>query len=65
MFCPGCGTQNELKQGYCRQCGQALSGLRLTLEGTAERSLEKLRGARELINAGGATLLIFSLLAVS
>lgn len=65
MFCPGCGTQNELKQGYCRQCGQALSALRLSLEGTAERSLEKLKGARELLNAGSATLFVFSLIGLA
>jgi uncharacterized protein YacL len=62
MFCPRCGTQNELKQGYCRQCGQALSAVQLAVEGSADQSLEKLKASREWINAGSATLVVFTLI---
>jgi hypothetical protein len=65
MFCPACASQNEVEQGYCRQCGQALSGVRLALEGNAEESLEKLKAGEKWIKGGNATLLAFSLIAVA
>ena len=65
MFCPSCGTQNELQQGYCRQCGQALSGVRLALEGSADQSLEKLKASLEWINGGSTTLVVFTLIGLA
>jgi len=65
MFCPKCATQNELEQGYCRQCGQALSSVRLALEGSADQSLEKLKAGEKWITGGSATLVVFTLIALA
>src|SRR5215470_16022439 len=65
MFCPKCGTQNEQKQRYCRQCGQALSGVQLALEGSADQSLEKLKAGQRWINGGSATLVAFTLIGLA
>ena len=65
MFCPVCASQNELEQAYCRQCGQALSSVRLALEGNPEQSLEKLKAGEKWISGGSATLVAFSLIAVA
>lgn len=65
MFCPRCGTQNELQQAYCRYCGQALSVVQLALEGRADQSLEKLNASREWIRAGSATLAVFTLIGLA
>jgi hypothetical protein len=64
MFCPGCGSENDLRQGYCRQCGQALSSVRLALEGNAEQSLEKLKASEKWIQGGSTTLIVFTVIAV-
>src|SRR5262249_41910369 len=65
MFCPRCSAQNELQQGYCRQCGQALSGVRLALEGSTDQSLKKLKASQEWINGGTATLVVFTLIGLA
>jgi len=65
MFCPRCGTQDDLKPGYCRQCGQPLSAVLLALEGNADQSLEKLRASQRWINGGGATLVALTLIALA
>ena len=62
MFCPKCGTQDELNKGYCRQCGQALSGVQVALEGSADQSLQKLKASQKWIGAGSATLAVFTLI---
>jgi hypothetical protein len=64
MFWPRCATQNELERGFCRQCGQRLSGVRLALEGSAEQSLEKLQAGEKWISGGSATLVVFTLIAL-
>jgi len=65
VFCPRCSAENRSEQGYCRQCGQALSGVRLALDGNAARSLEKLGAGEKWLNAGTAALLAFTLIAVA
>ena len=65
MFCPRCAAQNESEQGYCRQCGQALSGVRLALEGSSRQSLEKLKAGEKWISGGSFTLVAFTLIAVA
>lgn len=65
MFCPRCGEQNELVQGFCRRCGQALAGVVLALEGRPEQSLEKLKAAAKWINAGSTTISIFTLVGIA
>src|SRR5262249_48857276 len=65
MFCPRCSAQNELQQGYCRQCGQALSGVRLALEGSTDQSLEKLKASQRWTNGGSAILVVFTLIGLA
>src|SRR5258708_39606826 len=62
MFCPRCATENTLEKGYCRQCGQRLTSVRLALEGTSEQSLAGLRAGEKWVSAGSATLLAFNLI---
>lgn len=64
MFCPRCGTQDEPEQGFCRQCGQSLSGVRLAVGGSPVKSLEALRDGEKLIHGGGNTLTVFTLVAL-
>jgi len=65
MFCPRCATENRNEQSYCRKCGQALSGVRLALDGNAERSLERLGAGEKWLNAGSSALLAFNLIAIA
>lgn len=56
MLCPRCGTENDLKQSYCRQCGLSLSTVRLTLEGHIDEARVKIQKARNtLLNGAGIT----------
>jgi len=64
MFCPKCATENSVEQGYCRQCGQRLAGVRLALEGTSDRSLENLRCGEKQIGGGLAALSAFTFVAI-
>jgi len=64
MFCPRCGTENGLEQGYCRQCGQALSDVRLSLEGKATQSLESLLAGSKWMNGGIAVIIVFTIIAL-
>src|SRR5262249_3691890 len=64
MFCPRCGTENELDQGYCRHCGQSLSDVRLALEGRATQSLDSLIAGGQWVNAGVVVLVVFTIIAV-
>jgi len=43
MFCPRCGTENDLAQKFCRQCGQSLSSVRLVLEGRVDEATATLQ----------------------
>ena len=65
MYCPTCGAQNDPKRDYCRQCGQSVSGVRLAVQGNAEQSLKKLRAGQKWINAGGDTLVAFTLIGLA
>lgn len=63
MFCPRCSTENGPEQGYCRQCGQALSDVRLALDGRPSESLERLKAGAKWMNGGIAVLVVFTLIA--
>jgi len=65
MFCPRCATENDREQGYCRQCGQRLLGVRLALEGSTDQSLEKLKAGEEWIKGGSAILVVFGAIALA
>ncbi|HEX5734871.1 MAG TPA: zinc-ribbon domain-containing protein [Blastocatellia bacterium] len=60
MFCPQCGASNERDQKFCRQCGQALTAVRLATEGRVDEALEKLRKGEDSLAAGAINLAIFS-----
>ena len=43
MFCPRCGTQNDVEQSYCSRCGSSLTFTRMSLEGRMDEALVKLK----------------------
>lgn len=67
MFCPRCGTENDLERSYCRTCGQTLSSVRLALEGHVDEAITTLRNEQKIsvhrIRLGASTLLILTALA--
>ena len=48
MFCPRCGTENNLEKRYCRHCGQPLSSVRLALEGRVDLAITTLQKGKSL-----------------
>ena len=64
MFCPRCAAENELRQGYCRQCGLGLADVALALNGAATESIAKLKSGSHLMNGGIGVLTSFMLVAV-
>ena len=48
MFCPRCGTENDSELSYCRSCGQALSAVRLALEGRVDQAITTLRNEQKV-----------------
>ncbi len=61
MYCPHCGTQNEPKKSYCRQCGQPLMSVQLVLEGRVDEATAKFAKAEDLLGGGLLTFAIFML----
>lgn len=61
MYCPQCGTQNEPRQGYCRQCGQPLMSVQLALDGKVDEATAKFKKAEDVLAAGLLTFAIFVL----
>lgn len=59
MFCPQCGTQNDARQSYCRQCGQPLATIRLALEGSADEALAKFKKGSDCVVGGLFTFGLF------
>jgi len=58
MICPRCGTENDLEQSYCRQCGLTLSTVRLALEGHLDEAMVKIKHARNTLrNGAGITVM--------
>ena len=64
MFCPQCGTHNDAKQSFCRQCGQPLSTVRLVLDGSADEALAKFRTGSDSVLGGLFTFGIFFAVAI-
>lgn len=62
MFCPQCGTENNLEQKYCRQRGQQVTDARIAVRGGAEEALARYQKGARLLSAG-SIFLIFSVLA--
>lgn len=61
MYCPQCGTQNEPRQSYCRQCGQPLTSVQLALDGRVDEATAKFKKAEDLLAGGLLTFAIFVL----
>ena len=63
MLCPQCGTENNLEQSYCRQCGLTLSTVRLALEGHLDEAMVKIKNARNTLrNGAGITAMLILIL---
>ena len=54
-----------MEQGYCRQCGQALSGIQWILDGNVEETQKRLEAAEKWIKAGNSTLIAFISIAIT
>src|SRR5262249_7115473 len=59
MFCPRCGAQNKTEQKFCRNCGGALTAVRMAIEGKVDEVKATLEKDIELIASGALTLVIF------
>jgi uncharacterized membrane protein YvbJ len=44
MFCPQCGSENNIEKKYCRQCGFSLSAVRLALDGRTDEAIKTIAG---------------------
>lgn len=44
MFCPECGSENDLEKGYCRRCGKSLASVRLAVGGSVEEAAKAVKG---------------------
>jgi uncharacterized OB-fold protein len=60
MYCPQCGTQNEPRQSFCRQCGQRLMSLQLALDGRVDEVSAIFSKAEDLLIAGAASTICLS-----
>ena len=62
MFCPQCGSENNLEKAYCSRCGLALTAVRLALDGRVDEAIKISDGDRKLrryrIRMGIASLFI-------
>lgn len=64
MFCPQCGTHNDVQQRFCRQCGQPLATVRLVLDGSADEAIAKFRKGSDSVVGGLFTFCIFFVIAL-
>ena len=52
MFCPGCSTENDTNQSFCRKCGISLSAIRIALDGNIDHALTKLKKGERALRIG-------------
>lgn len=64
MFCPRCSIQNETEQEYCRQCGLALSRIRLAISGRAGEALSRYKKGSGALSTGTIILIVCILIAL-
>lgn len=48
MFCPQCGSENNLEKNYCRQCGQPLTAVQLAMDGRVDEAIKTVAGDAKL-----------------
>jgi len=58
MFCPRCGAENSLSQGFCRQCGMSLAAVRLASAGRFDEALAKLDKGSGNITTGAVVFAV-------
>ena len=61
MYCPRCAAQNRPEQKFCRQCGLALPGVRLALEGQLDEAAAQLKQGSDNLGAAVGTMGFFML----
>lgn len=49
MFCPECGSENDLEKRYCRRCGKSLASVRLAVDGRLEEAAKAVKGEQRPI----------------
>jgi hypothetical protein len=64
MFCPRCGSSNNPDQKFCRQCGNALTAVRLAMEGRVDEAIDGLKKGEDSLASGAINLAIFSSIAL-
>ena len=58
MYCPNCGTTNDARPSYCRNCGQSLAAAQLAVDGHFDEAVANFKKSEDLLGMG---LLIFGL----
>jgi hypothetical protein len=58
MYCPNCGTTNDARPSYCRNCGQSLATAQLAVDGHFDEAVANFKKSEDLLGMG---LLIFGL----
>ena len=61
MHCPDCGTLNDAKPRYCRNCGRSLVAIPLALDGRIDEAVARFKKSEDTLAAG---LLIFAIFMV-
>lgn len=62
MYCPDCGTINENRPSFCRQCGRSLTGIQLAVDGRVDEAIAKFKKSEDLLGTG---LVIFAVFVVA
>lgn len=67
MFCPNCGTKNEIQQSFCRSCGMELKNIAQTLSKNAGLKIEDSDWLKKLgvFTIGSFSALIICLLTIA
>jgi hypothetical protein len=59
MFCPKCGTTNDNRPSFCRQCGLSLTGIQLGVEGRVDEAIAKFKKSEDLLATGLVIFTVF------
>lgn|GEM_PF-1387855 len=64
MFCPQCGSRNDLNKKYCRNCGFSLTHTQFVLDGNLDEAIAKIGKSEKAIRRGVKILFTFILIAI-